>query len=47
MQKIRNFNVKWIFKDKNFQQAHHLKNLNIKNTYIKKVSKKFVNKFFI
>ncbi len=30
MQKIRIFNVKWTFKDKNFQQAHHLKILNIK-----------------
>jgi hypothetical protein len=33
MQKIRNFNVKWIVKDKNFKQAHHLKTLNIKYIY--------------
>jgi hypothetical protein len=26
IQKIRFFNVKWIFKDKNLQQSHHLKN---------------------
>jgi hypothetical protein len=29
MQKIKIFNVKWNFKDKNLQQSHHLKFLKI------------------
>jgi hypothetical protein len=47
MQKIKNFNVKWALKDKNFQQAHHFKKLNIKKIYIKKVSMHFTNKFLL
>jgi len=47
MQKIKFFNVKWIFKDKNLQQSHHLQFLKIKNIYIRKVSMHFSNKFFM
>jgi hypothetical protein len=36
MQNIKFLNVKWIFKNKNLQQSHHLKLLKIKNIYIKK-----------
>jgi hypothetical protein len=31
MQKIKFFNVKWTFKDKNLQQSHHLKLKILKN----------------
>jgi hypothetical protein len=34
MQKIKFFNVKWILKNKNLRQSHHLKPLKIKKTYI-------------
>jgi len=49
MQKIKFFNMKWIFKDKNLQQSHHLKLLKFKyiHIYIRKVSMHFINKFFI
>jgi len=45
MQKIQN--VKWIIKDKNLQQSHHLKVLKIKYIHVRKVSMHFTNKFFI
>jgi hypothetical protein len=41
MQKIKSFNVKWTFKDKNLQQSSHL------NIYIRKVSVHFIEKIFI
>jgi len=47
MQKIQNLNVKWIFKDKNLQQSHHLKVLKIKHIHVRKVPMHFNNKFFI
>jgi hypothetical protein len=47
MQKIENFNVKWILKDKNLQQSCHFKILKIKYIYIRIVSMNFINKLFI
>jgi hypothetical protein len=45
MQKIKIFNMKWTFKDKNLQQLHPLKLLKTKNIHIRKVSMHFTNKF--
>jgi len=36
IQKIKCFNVKWIFKDKNLQQSLHLKLLKIKKYILRK-----------
>jgi hypothetical protein len=47
MQKNKNLNVKWTLKDKKLQQSRHLKLLNVNNTYIRKISMQFINKFFI
>jgi hypothetical protein len=47
IKKIKIFNVKWIFKNKNLQQSRHLKLLKITNIYIRNVSMHFINKFFV
>jgi hypothetical protein len=47
MQKIIISNVKWVLKDKNLQQSHHLKLLKIKKIYTRKISMHFTNNFFI
>jgi hypothetical protein len=36
MQKINFQNVNWTFKDKNIQQSHHFKNLEIKKYILRK-----------
>jgi len=43
MEKIQNFNVKWILKTENLQLSHHLNLLKIRNIHIKKVSMHFIS----